>query len=644
MASVFEGLIHSRRRPSRSRSESGKQLHARWGDTAISAPHDGTWSQLDPAGHDNLPGQSFGSPDSQKTLVNKSPDLSRESPKFEKISDEEIRQPAQSFIQKERNAITITIPLPWSRKKDHRRSTSVNTDRSQMERVETAPALPELPAPTGFANTIDEVIVAESRPTTEQARADSPIVHTTSPVYNDVSTFFTRAAFPEKGYGAGRLPPIQTSVPPNRSQPALALSILSPVAEKYDGLSESNNVTPQDNTPAAEHIARALATSHRRDTPIDVDGHPRMTPASLTTSRIASPILSSDSDSERIHSWGAVREHSRPSSRGPGLGEVAYMRSESRGPHGQERNGSRGPRERRRSALQGPVGRRAGSVEAIYQTTQSREPSRQRASPSRRRTLSRDPALRRSDSPPPVTRRAESPVPAGRRAVSQDPESRQGQSSADSTRRALSREPASHRADSPAPLGRRTKSREPSRRRGISPRPSARRAISREPFSHRPDSVDLSKRAASVDPTHRRASPREDYGLTCRCKASEVSSAGGNSSNADLSSSTSAEEATDIETETDEIYFESRKGWNGPAVVDGESKGFYAAVIQDYRAIARDVEAEIAMAGEAAGVKEVLVNLVTNKKDKEKEKQTDLRIGMDYVGPALVPSNEELWG
>ncbi|KAI1622511.1 hypothetical protein EDD37DRAFT_635225 [Exophiala viscosa] len=368
-----------------------------------------------------------------------------------------------------------------------------------------------------------------------------------------------------------------------------------------------------------------------------------MTPTSLTTSRIASPILSSDSDSERIHSWGAVKDRSRPSSRGPGIGEVAYMRSESRGTPGHDRAGSRAPREGGRSASQDPVYRQAGSVEATHRTAQPRESSRRRPSPSRQRALSRDPALGRGDSPGPFSRRADSPGLTSRRAVSREPLSRQAHGPSTSTRHALVQEAASHRADSPPPLGRRTRSREPSRRRGTPSGPPTRRAISREPFSRRPDSVDLSHRAASVDPIHRRASPREDYDSTWRFKA-PVTSPGANSSNADISSSSSAEEGTDIETETDEIYFESRKGWNGPAVVDGEGKGFYAAVIQDYRAIARDVEAEIAMAGEPAGVKEVIVNLVTNKKDKEKEKPIDLRMGTGYVGPALVPSNEELWG
>jgi hypothetical protein len=100
------------------------------------------------------------------------------------------------------------------------------------------------------------------------------------------------------------------------------------------------------------------------------------------------------------------------------------------------------------------------------------------------------------------------------------------------------------------------------------------------------------------------------------------------------------DEATEIETETDDnTYSESRKGWNGPAIAGHESRGFYAGVVQDYKAIAKDVEADIAQAGEPPGVGASLMNLVVNKRERETE-----RVGEMYGGPDLVPSHEEMWG
>jgi len=172
-----------------------------------------------------------------------------------------------------------------------------------------------------------------------------------------------------------------------------------------------------------------------------------------------------------------------------------------------------------------------------------------------------------------------------------------------------------------------------------------RRAISREPVSRRRISGDFTRRAASVDPVRSRASPRDDFVFYNHDSppliAPKDTISGSDSSSAD--GLTASDEGTDIETETDEMYFESRKGWNGPAVEGAESKGFYADVVSDYKAIARDVEAETAQAeevlGMGAGIK--VINLVVNKRVKERQIPKANKI---YGGPDLVPSQDELWG
>lgn len=169
-----------------------------------------------------------------------------------------------------------------------------------------------------------------------------------------------------------------------------------------------------------------------------------------------------------------------------------------------------------------------------------------------------------------------------------------------------------------------------------------RRAMSREPFTRQRTYGDFARRAASVDPIRSRASPREDVLLSYNLGSPAITAPGEKPpSSAGLSadSLTASDEATDFETETDELYFESRKGWNGPAVEGAESKGFYAAVVRDYKAIARDVEAEMVPAGDVMSVGASIVNLVVSKKEKEGAK-----VNKVYGGPDLVPSQEELWG
>ncbi|KAJ9606172.1 hypothetical protein H2200_009133 [Cladophialophora chaetospira] len=611
MAAVFDGLLSSRRRPARSQSESGKQLHARWGDASISAPNDGGWSQhyLDDD-INNIVYQAHGSPDSQKTLVNDSPDLSYKDA-FEKISIEEIRQPTPPLVQKERSAITFTIPLPWGRK-SHRRSSSGSKHQAQaaqvVDRVITAESRPAL----NLTTSIDEVIVADPRAAAEPYRSVSPIVHTQSPVYNDVSTFFTRAVFPEK-HGHRGLPQIQTQVPINKSQPASALSILSPVAEKYNGISESNNATPMDNTPIAQRINTAIPIGD--DGVIDVstlterlEDFARYTPASvpLPPSRVTSPL---QTPIERPDSRSTARFPSRPQSRGPGIGEVAYMRASSRGPTDGHRSSSRHA-----------VGRRTPSAE-----------------PLRRRAMSRDAERRRADSPRGMSGRSYSRETVGARARSREP----SLAELDGPRvgRDLSLEPVRPRAESPGPATRRAHSRAPSVRRDRSPVGFSRRAISREPVTRRRMSGEFARRAVSVDPIRRRASPRDDIIPRHATPLELLKNRNAETSDSSSADELTADDTTDIETETDEMYFESRKGWNGPAMKGADSKGFYGDVINDYKLIARDVEVTQTQTI-AAKPRIELVNYI--KKDKqESEKFREIK---KYGGPDLVPDQEDLWG
>ncbi|EXJ81263.1 hypothetical protein A1O3_07553 [Capronia epimyces CBS 606.96] len=277
MASVLEGLMSSRRRGSRSRSESEKRLHSRWGDATITAPNAG-WSQQHPEAQLNHPaGQAHGSPDSQKTLVNQSPDLTYDPDKAATVEPTTHSPP--SMVQRERSAIVITIPLPWSRK-TQRRSLSVGhlqaRDAQPVEHV----------APQIDKRLDDRPAEADSWPLVDPLRSSAPGAH------------------PEKGPGPGRLPQLQTGVPPARSQPASAISVLSPVAESFNGLSESNNATPMGTTPIAEAATDGVPPANRvegitaRNLTSRLDIYLSQSPNSLPSSLIANPVELSESDFE----------------------------------------------------------------------------------------------------------------------------------------------------------------------------------------------------------------------------------------------------------------------------------------------------------------------------------------------------------
>lgn len=231
--------------------------------------------------------------------------------------------------------------------------------------------------------------------------------------------------------------------------------------------------------------------------------------------------------------------------------------------------------------------------------------------------------------------------PAARRALSREPTAVPEEPTEARVGRDVSPVPVRPRAESPGPA-RQAHSREPSRRRELSPAGFHRRAISREPTTTRQRiSGDFTRRAVSVDPIRRRASPRDEviprHGTPLAALAKRKENTSSDSSSAD---ELTADDTTDIETETDESYFASRKGWNGPAVKGNDGKGFYKDVINDYKLIARDVEAEQVQVPSAPKATIEIANLI--KKDKK-----EVEVGREvkkYAGPSLVPAAEDLWG
>jgi hypothetical protein len=570
---------------------------------------------------------------------------------------------------------------------------------SHADRVTTAESRSLFPP---ISTNIDEIITVEARDAVDPYRTTSPIVHTQSPVYDDVSTFFTRAAFPEKSFGPARLPHIQTSVPQHKSQPASAISvsILSPVQEKYNEFSESNGNTPMDNTPIAARIAASIPRAPSiADELADIESLTQRleryrdpnNPSSISPSRITSPIDTSDSDFDHplSHSRGPSRSASRgpvisrPSSRGPGIGEVAYMRASSRGPADQPQSESRSGMEGgRRSASREPS-RRNRSVDPV-ERSHSVEPLR--------RAMSREPASRRAESrgPEEEDRRRSRSRSRGSRSRRADSVGQRVYRRADSVERNFHRveilDPATDRGPHDAKSIGHQRSMTPTQYhqrsfsrdhfdlgwRTASPSALNRRAVSRGPTEKRRISGDFTRRAMSVDPIRRQATPQDDYIPISRRGTPLAFQNGrfvpmenpGSDSSADEhelgESPTSGDEtgldtdATDIETETDEAYYESRKEWNGRAANGADGKGYYGDVANEYKAIAKDVEADQATISgrlekqvggiNIGGLKLNITKVKTEKSDKDKDKDGKKNHTKHYGGPDLVPSSDEVWG
>jgi len=132
MTGILDVCVPSRRRERRRQRQLAKErLHSRFGDLAISAPNQGGWNEL--AKELNAKSaQAYGSPDTERTLVNGLPELDQDFDGVIVVGDSYALQ-AEA---KERNTITIKIPLPWSTKpskKSLSRSSSTATHTLPIE-------------------------------------------------------------------------------------------------------------------------------------------------------------------------------------------------------------------------------------------------------------------------------------------------------------------------------------------------------------------------------------------------------------------------------------------------------------------------------------------------------------------------------
>ena len=283
--------------------DTSKDLHSRFGDATISAPVGGGWNRryLD----DDTEVVVYGSVDSDQTLINSSPDLETE--KVVVIGE----VPGTSPEPSPKNAfITITIPLPWS-KKSHKRSTSdvqpqvCSREAHQLSKSQTrtpsTASKSNLPPP---ARNIESLI--------SNSRSDTPFFHLPS--------------------DHSRSPRIGAT----ERNPSIS-AVLSPVSEEFakdrEGFVNTTSVTPQQGQDCSRHsstlhsISRFVHSSEVR------------TSRSLSSARAELGIDSTE----------GIRCASRASSR-----EASRRRAISREPVGRRRALSQEP-PRQRSASAAPT-------------------------------------------------------------------------------------------------------------------------------------------------------------------------------------------------------------------------------------------------------------------------------------------------
>lgn len=396
MAAILNGFLPLRRKDQYAED---KVLNTRWGDAAISAPTHGGWNNSG-----TVPVQPDESPDLDRDLPPTPPQDS-----FDEQDGVFIVRDEDDTTDKEtdKDSITVTIPLPWRKKKQpsHSRKTSSN---SVLNPKFAAHRKIDSMAPLGTTEAA-AIPLPESRVSSPLGRAA-----TTSPVLS----FRTRLASPSLG------------------------DILSPVAEGFAKEGPSRRATPvlsplhfaqttQSDRPSTSSSMRSNMTRRQSVNGYAVEG--------LMGGTMTSQAISDEQTPDYV----------RPPSRG--IGSTACMRASSRGP----RANSVGPR----APSVEPFARRAPSVEPLSRRREpSVEPMSRRREPSiepinRRREPSVEPENRQRD-PSPARRRAPSIEPINRRAPSIGPRA---------DRRAVSREPRGRRGLSVEPTRVRFRSEAPYR-------------------------------------------------------------------------------------------------------------------------------------------------------------------------------------
>ncbi|KAK5936699.1 hypothetical protein PMZ80_011070 [Knufia obscura] len=381
MAAILNGLLPSRKKD---HSAQDRILNTRWGDSAISAPIHGGWS----------------SSVSTSTQSHQSPELDQDLPPTPpQVHDEEdgvfiLRngdgqdESEDEYVAADRENITITIPLPWKKKKatSHNRKSSLtgvlNPRFAAQRRMDSMP--PPLATAEAAAIPLPE------------SRISSPVGRnvTTSPILS----FRSRLASPNLG------------------------DILSPVAEGFAKEGPSSRPSP---VPTSLQFVQAV--------PLDRPPTAGSTRSNLSRRQSLNSHSGDGLGSGSMGSQATTDEQSLELSRPPsrGLATTAHMRASSRGP----RANSRGPR----AASIEPFARRAPSIEPVSrratpQAVESAVTGVLDSEPVRRRAPSMEPCVRRGPSVEPGSRRAPSAGPThNRRAVSREPRGR---------RRGVSIEPA----------------------------------------------------------------------------------------------------------------------------------------------------------------------------------------------------------
>lgn len=419
-------------------------MNTRWGDAAISAPMHGGWS----AGAS----QPQESPDLDRDLPPTPPQSNEVVDGVFIVHDEGVGNQSSDDAADghERENVTISIPLPWKKRKDsHSRKQSqpsvpvINPKFAPPRRVDPMPPL----------NTTEPTTILPP----PENRVSSPIVRTTTT--SPALSFRSRLA-----------------------NPSLA-DILSPVAEGFAKEGPSIRATPPISSMPEQEVdlieRPPTASSLRSNTPRRPSLTGTYNPEGLGGMTMSSQAINDNQ----------LPEHNRPPSRG--IAATAHMRASSRGP----RSSSRGPR----SASVEPIPYRAASIEPYIGRAPSVDPVPMRA-PSveayTRRAAPVEPVEWRARSVEPLSRRAPSLEPIGRRAPSVDPVAR----------RAGSVEPRARRAPSVEPVARRDPSVEPISYRAATVEPYSQRPLPVEPVAFRPATVEpYYRQAPLVEPIMRRA-------------------------------------------------------------------------------------------------------------------------------------------